>query len=319
MELLANDLSIHGQFHDGPSLVAALHRLMQMRAVAKRYGREVACRRAMASACPRPSMPLPQAIGMLAESQRRAVMSWLTHAGPFWDDVRRHGEGDWFECTGEIVTDSAIGEAAFRTLHGVECNVISVRPSAWEHSPLEVIWRRTDEGFDDRLARIGNWLDAGALESELRVAEPPVGSWTGLRDVASARFDRLTFTESCFEALVGVPFSRSSAERLLVLLGILDRFGRAFDASGRRTAEGQRLYQDYFTGDGALFSDSSDSEKRDFATALTFPHPEEPGGSLFCAWHGKARHLLLRLHFSWPIVAGEPVYVVYVGPKLTKR
>ena len=319
MELLANDLSIHGQFHDARSLAAALDRLMKLRAVARRFGREVACRRALASACPRPGMPLPQAIGILAESQRRAVMSWLTHAGPFWDDVRRHGEGDWLECTGEIVTDSAVGEAAFRTLHGVECNVISVRPSAWERSPLEVIWRRTDEGLDDRLARIGNWLDADALESELRVAEPPVGSWTGLQEAASARFDRLSFTESCFEALVGVPFSRSSAERLLVLLGILDRFARAFDASGTRTAEGQRLYQDYFTGEGALFSDSSDLEKRDFATALTFSHPADPGGSLFCTWHGKERHLLLRLHFSWPIVAGEPVYVVYAGPKLTKR
>ena len=31
------------------------------------------------------------------------------------------------------------------------------------------------------------------------------------------------------------------------------------------------------------------------------------------------RRMTLRLHFSWPIRADEPVYVVYVGPKLTKR
>ena len=29
--------------------------------------------------------------------------------------------------------------------------------------------------------------------------------------------------------------------------------------------------------------------------------------------------MTLRLHFSWPVRAGEPVYVVYAGPKLTKR
>ena len=105
-----------------------------------------------------------------------------------------------------------------------------------------------------------------------------------------------------------------------MLLGILDRFARSFDASGARTIEGQRIYQDYFTGgDNALFSDSSDDEKGDFGEALTFPHPDEPGSFLFCTWHGKVRHMTLRLHFSWPIACGKPVYVVYAGPKLTKR
>ena len=70
-----------------------------------------------------------------------------------------------------------------------------------------------------------------------------------------------------------------------------------------------------------MFSDSSDKEtrKRRFREALTFPHPGERGSSLFCPWHGKVRHMTLRLHFSWPVRAGRPVYVVYAGPKLTKR
>ena len=29
--------------------------------------------------------------------------------------------------------------------------------------------------------------------------------------------------------------------------------------------------------------------------------------------------MTLRLHFSWPIEAGKPVYIVYAGPKITKR
>ena len=44
------------------------------------------------------------------------------------------------------------------------------------------------------------------------------------------------------------------------------------------------------TGDNALFSDSSDSEKHDFRKELTFPHPDNPKDSLFCTMHGKARH-----------------------------
>ena len=72
-------------------------------------------------------------------------------------------------------------------------------------------------------------------------------------------------------------------------------------------------------GDRALFSDSSLSEKRKFRKALTFGHPEKPGGRLFCPWHGKVSHQTLRLHFSWPPQAKQPVHIVYAGPKITKR
>ena len=76
-----------------------------------------------------------------------------------------------------------------------------------------------------------------------------------------------------------------------MLLGILDRLARAFNAAGGRTPEGQQIHQDYFTGStNALFSDSSDSEKHDFRNELTFPHPNEPGEYLFCTWHGESEH-----------------------------
>ena len=68
-----------------------------------------------------------------------------------------------------------------------------------------------------------------------------------------------------------------------------------------------------------LFSDSSDSEKRDFRQGLTFAHPEDPARSMFCPWHGKVRHPTLRVHFSWPVRVGKPVHIVYAGPKITKR
>ncbi|MCY3818840.1 MAG: hypothetical protein OXH52_05670 [Gammaproteobacteria bacterium] len=45
----------------------------------------------------------------------------------------------------------------------------------------------------------------------------------------------------------------------------------------------------------------------------------DPMASLFCPWHGKVSRLTLRLHFSWPVEAGRPIYVVYAGPKITSR
>lgn len=217
---------------------------------------------------------------------------------------------------GEVVTDSAVGEAAFRELHGVECGLASVTPSNWNFSPVDVAWRR-DEGVDDRCAVLKNWWDAATMEREL----PPtvVTSWRDVREAALSRFGRLTFSDDCFENLGGVPFARSSADRVLVLLGILNQLGLCYGSDGKRNAEGHRLYRDYFTGQQALFSDSADTEKSDFRSELTFPHPEKEGESLFCTWHGKERRSTLRLHFSWPIRFREPVYVVYVGPKLTKR
>jgi len=320
LEILVNDLSIHEQFRDVATFRDALARLMAMRSAARRFGRDVHCHRELLTASPIPGMAMQQAIGRLGvESERRAAMGWLTRFGPFWEDLRRHEGGDWLECGGKIVTGSAVGEAAFRTLHGADCGLISFAPSDWDYSPVDVTWRREDEGAEDRSTALQNWRSPRALEDRLPDVAPPIRSWSDLRAAVAGRFESLTWAPDCFDPLKGVPFARSAAERFVALLGILDRMARAFDATGARTVKGQGIYQDYFTGDDALFSDSSDQEKRRFREALTFPHPGEPGSFLFCPWHGKVRHMTLRLHFSWPVEAGRPVYVVYAGPKLTKR
>ncbi len=320
MELLANDLSIHEQFHDMAAFREALSRLMAMRATARRFGREVYCHRALLIASPMPGVPMQQAVGRLAvESERRAVMAWLTRAGPFWDDLRQHSADDYIECRGDVVTESAVAEAAYRALHEVECGLVSATPSGWDYSPIDVIWRREFEGLNDRNTALKNWWSAPTLEGALRALAPPIESWGALREVSASRFENLTFAADCFDPLDGVPFAKSAAERFLVLLGILDRFARTFDADGARTPEGHRIYQNNFTGCRGLFSDSSDTEKRKFREELTFVRPDQPGSSLFCTWHGKVSRSTLRLHFSWPVEAGKPVYIVYGGPKITKR
>ena len=321
MQLFANDLSIHEQFYDFSSFRGGLEQLMAMRRVARRFGRDIYCHSELLNANPMPNMSMQQAIGHLADrNEKRAAMVWLTKGGPFWDDLRRHGIDDWLECRDDIVTNTAVGEAAFRMLHSVECGLVSVTPSDWDFSPIAVVWRQGNAGLEDRHTNIENWRDTSALEIKLQNAEPTIRSWDHLRKASMSRFRSLTFAEDCFDPLLaGVPFAKSTAERFLVLLDILDRFACAYDANGVRTAEGQQIYQDYFTGKSALFSDSSVSEKNRYRKELKFPHPDDPQKSLFCTWHGKERHYTCRLHFSWPIEAGKPVYVVYAGPKITKR
>ena len=149
MELLVNELSLHAQFHDTSLFRNALARLMVMRCTAKRYGREVHCNRLFTTRDVTPGVTIHQAVSRLPEAQRRSVMSWLASRGPFWDDIRLHRPNDYLECRGEIVTDSAVGEAAHRRLYGIDCGLISVTPSDWDYSPVTVISRREDEAKDN--------------------------------------------------------------------------------------------------------------------------------------------------------------------------
>ena len=133
------------------------------------------------------------------------------------------------------------------------------------------------------------------------------------------RCPNLTFAKDSFDPLNGHPFGKGAAEHLLLRLNVLHVMKNCFNERGERTPEGHALYQQHFTGDKAWFSDSSDTEKVQFESDLTFVHPTKAGERLFCTWHGKVKTPQLRIHFSWPIRASEPLYIVYVGPKITKR
>lgn len=320
MDLIANDLSIHRQFRDPSSFRSSFAGLIAMRQVAKHWERDVYCSRRMVLTEPMPGVPMSKAVAKyLSEAERRAVMAWMTRGGPFWEDEHRHHGDEWLECCGDIVTDSAVGEAACRHRNGVPTGLISVTPSKWTVSPVSVVCRKDDEHTVHWSADVQNWWEVAALKMALERAAPPLISWHELRETAVRRFRRLRFSDDCFTPLEGVPFAKGAADRLALCFAILNRLAGCFGKDRARTPEGQRTYEQYFMGDKALFSGSSEKEKQKYRQQLTFPHPDRPGEKLFCPWHGKMRRHLIRLHFSWPIRADEPVYVVYVGRKITTR
>ena len=201
MKLLANDLSVHGQFHDIQSFRGAFARLMSMREVARRFGREVHCDRRLLTVEVMPDVPMSRALQHLTVNERRSVMQWLTSSGSFWEGFRQHGADDYLECRCDVVTDSAVGEAAYRTLQAVECGLVSFTPSDWTFSPIEVTWRREAERLNDRNTAVENWWDAAALENRLHDAARPVRSWDSLRRASKCRFTTLKFADYCFEPL----------------------------------------------------------------------------------------------------------------------
>lgn len=317
MELILNDCSIHGQFTSVTAFRDAIGRVMTIRETARRFGRDVHCHRNVINAQVTPNLAMPQAVQALSTDKRRALMQWLTRRGPFWEDVRQHsGVDDLLECGGEMVTDTAIGEAAYCLLHGIARSLVSLIPSSWLVSPLSVNWH--DNGYG-RSVEVLNYWEPDRLQAILEAAPVPLSSWKDLESTARSRYPDLMFTDDSFAPLEGHPFGKGVAERILSRLDVLRDLRNCFNERGERTPDGHALYQRHFTGDKAWFSDSSDTEKSDFESDLTFPHPTNTGEWLFCTWHGKVKTPQLRIHFSWPIRADEPLYIAYVGPKLTKR
>lgn len=317
MDLFINDLSFHGQFPDLSGFNDAISRLMHMRAECKKFRRELYCHRNLPFAQITHHHSMAQAVRSLDRDKQAALMQWITRQGPFWEDQRTHSSDEYLECRNEIVTDSALGEAAFRCYKGDNSQVVSVIPSDWDAAPIAARYVQCDGTFCD--LAVGNHTEPASLLVVLKSASDPIESWQELSEICSARFSEIVFSSDAFSPLNGHPFSQGVAERIVERLGILQMLKCAVDENGNRTHEGHTLYQDYFMGDKAWFSDSTDEEKRTFKKELTFNHPLAANSQLFCPMHGKVKTPQIRLHFSWPFQHEAPVFVVYVGPKITKR
>jgi hypothetical protein len=290
---------------------------MKIRHEIQRLGSSLYCHRRLAHAQVTAHMFMQQAIQDLPVSERRVWMQWLTTLGPYWEDARLHHADDWLEVNGAIVTDTAVGEAAICQLRGLARELVSIVPSDWLFTPIRVTWVHDDIAQEN--VSVPNHWRLDSVQACLAANPLRIASWGALATHLKRACTRLTFADGAFQPLEGHPFVRSAGERIQVLLNTLDNFKACFDEEGQRNAQGHRLYTDHFTGDKAWFSDSSDAEKSDFGKDLTFPHPEKPGRTLFCTWHGKIKTPQIRIHFTWPVRSDEPLYVVYVGPKITKR
>lgn len=316
LELLFNDCSLEGQFRNATEFGEAVGRIMAIRQTARRYGKEVHCHLNVATARVIGDLPMMQVAQFLNKDQSRALLQWMTKSGPFWDEDRQHGEDDWFAIGNLVVTDTAVGEAAYCVLHGTPRALVSASPSSWLATPLEIEWHETGR---KRTCSVENVWNRAQIDAFLTGLPSSLTSWKTLDQEAKRRFPGLTFSEDSFAELGGQPFNKRAAERLLERLEVLAELKTSFDVNGQRTERGHAIYAKHFTGDKAWFSDSSDTEKVAFRRAMTFRHPTNPAESLFCTWHGKVKSPQLRIHFSWPIRANEPLYIVYVGPKITKR
>ena len=316
MELLFNDLSLHGQFHSARDFEESIGRVMEMRALTGRFGRKLHCHRNLVNAQVTPELRMPQVVGALGADTRRALMGWLTKYGPFIEDIREHDGDDYLLAYGdEDVTDTAVGEAAYRRFSSVDRRLVSVSPSTWNFSLVPVAWHN---GGSKSIA-VENYWERDALQRGLESAPAPMQTWRDLEGIVRTRYTALTFSDDAFEPILHNPFVPGAAKKINQILGVLHELKHSFDAQGRLTNEGQELRDKHFTGE-ALISDSSDTDKERYRKELTFPNPSNPNEYLFCPMRGKVNtNVPIRVHYHWPIRADAPVYVVYVGRKIATK
>jgi hypothetical protein len=317
VSFLLNDRSFHGQFATLELFYAAMRAVMRIRRTALAEGHELECHRSVGGRAVTPAHDLFEAVRACAErDQRVAVLQWLSGRGPFWDDAREHSADRWYEALGDVVTDSAVAEAAERIRNGRATDLVSASPSDWLSTPLVV---EEVDGAGSRIPTpVENHWTTSTVEARARELRGPIGSWADL-EARCRRVSRLVFADDSFAPLGSEPFHRGLAEEILTRVETLGRLTACLTRDGQLSAAGLALQQQFCVGDKAWFTDSSAGEKIDFKDDLTFRDPLRPGERLFCTWHGKVKNRQIRIHYSWPVPAGEVVRVVYVGPKITKR
>jgi hypothetical protein len=314
MEFLVNELSLHGQFHSVETFIASLKELMRCRDVAAGFQYPLYCSRRIVNRTVTSEMFFKQAVAHQGELTRR-VMIWIDRQGPFWDEPPEHDAGEWYEWQKDIVTETSLGEACYKLSRNTSTAVISFSPSDFLYNPLHIIWRQSDTWEDT--VELENFWQAQELHKCLESYRPLPSSWTSLVEQARADFSQLILLDSVLDALAGEPFNITIARRVLELLGILNTLKNSMDDKGAFTAKGHELLQNHFRGKKAAFSDESETNKQLFKQALTFRKPD--GEQIFCPYHGKIGHRYFRIHHSWPIHQDEPLYIAYIGPKITKK
>jgi hypothetical protein len=319
MEWYINDLSLSGGFADHHEFRNSVEPLLRLMARRSDLRRRILCSRTLSTRPATMSMNLAECVRATKDQLFiRQVLGWLSTAGPFWDDDRAANPDDLFYFEGEDVTDQGLGEAARRLALEMNAGTFSFphpTVSRFERTPLSV-----EHGLQEQ--PLGSY-DVGNLWNTRDIEAAAIRSphsWTDMVAIATAEMNGMILSSEIANQLAPVPFHSGVAEKFLLLLRVLQKLTDE-TRDGALTEAGLELLKAFFIGEKALFTDESDTNKRDFAGELTFPDPSNPKQILFCPWHGKVKFgSQYRIHFEWPRPKGQTrIKVAYIGPKIAKR
>ncbi len=318
MEWHINDLSLSGQFADPQSFRLALEPLLQLRHRDPLLQSRLYCSRTLHACMVTAIYDLKHAVYITGDrTYIGLVLGWATKSGPFWDDVRQFEENDYFEYNRTDITDQGLGEAARRRLAHCNANVYSFQGTGFELSPLLV-----QHGLpEDPLGSV-NVINHWQIE-QIRLALTScrvLSCWQDVQEEINRQFNRLIVATNVMDNLMAIPFSTYVAERIFILLNVLNRLVEETNEDGSLTENGMTLFNDHFVGEKAWFTDESEGNKIKFHQELTFLDPSDENTSIVCPFHGKIKSPQIRIHFEWPRPRGQrEIKIVYIGPKITKK
>lgn len=310
-----NDRSLAGQYQRTSDFLDSLRELMRQRQQIPALTNYLFCSRSLHTRYVTPTDSFRTAV-LNDKTIVQPVLAWLTKYGPFWDDDRHQSHDDYFEHSGQDVTNEGLGEAARCLMAGSEAISVSFPNGGFDYSPVVIVQGLPDEP----LAKIPvqNLWNFSQLQGSALASMPAACNWNQMLEQAQVRFDSISFSPQSVEALANQPFSVYVVERVFELLRVLNEFMQCRNTDGTYASRNQELIDQHFSGTKAWFTDESVTNKRDFKTEMTFPDYERQGESVFCSWHGKIKSPQYRIHFEWPVAARTKLRIFYIGPKITK-
>ena len=178
---LFNDESLHGQFSSPGQFFEALGVIFRMRDAAQKAGFNLEVNRRIKERAAIKAQTLREVIGKTNNPEnKRRILTWLDRDGPFWDDPPIHSDNEYFECNGEVVTETALAEACHLLMSLTEASVVSLNPSKFLTNTIEVFWRDRAEG--DRSWPIRNFFSEPPFAEHLALIEKPPASWPQVVD-----------------------------------------------------------------------------------------------------------------------------------------
>jgi len=316
-----NDSSLQGQFETKEAFVSNLRKVASVRFRLGEQQPQLFCASQILQCPATARMNVHEAVQKSKPDERRLILSWITRSGPFIDADRQEEPEDYFEFEGQDVTDSGLGEAARRERIGDLSGVFSFVGGRidFKRTPLRVSHGIPEEPLGT--IDVQNIWRTQELESRLR-ENRVARNWAELIEICQERFDHLEISKDILKiALAREAFCGTVAEGIQLRLAVLQQLMSGRNTSdGRMTDDARGLWRKHSQGERAWFSDESAGNKRRFRQELKFKDPSDPSRSLFCPWHGKVSRETFRIHFEWPVPAGQArLKILYIGRKITRR
>ncbi|MGK9470894.1 hypothetical protein ACSST1_19315 [Pantoea agglomerans] len=313
MNILFNELSLKEDIDNPHEFYGHVKELMLARKTLLNRKIMISCHRNLVNTKFKNEKTVLEYIMNFSREEKIDFLNWITKNGPFWEEKQLHAFEDYFSCFDSKVTGSALAEAAAHIYCENNYQTFSIQPSVFGDEIIPVILKLKDKDID---INVKNHISLDSIELENISNKKDIESWDALEEISRDEFKNLTFTEESFHPIKKMPFYKAASTSIIEKLKVLNDIKISFDSDGRFSSEGKEIYRNHFTGDKAWFTDSSDGEKRDFSNEMKFLIDGDE--RLFCTWHGKVKTPQIRIHFSYPITQKSPLYIVYVGEKITK-